>query len=139
VAQSLAEFVCEQIGELEARHERVRSIRVRIGVMAGITPIALKSAFRQAILGTALQSCELQIDTVDLVVWCSTCKAERLLDDLRQLRCPVCQNRTRQVVQGQELEIASIEVVNTDAAAATGITPIAAANPASPPANPQAQ
>jgi hypothetical protein len=62
-----------------------------------------------------------------------------LLDDLRQLRCPVCQNRTRQVVQGQELEIASIEVVNTDAAAATGITPIAAANPASPPANPQAQ
>lgn len=111
VAQSLADFVAEQTSGTDTEPpQRVSKIRVRLGAMCGLLPQALKSAYRAAVADTALNGCELEIETLSLVVWCPTCQEQRLLEDIRLLRCPVCQARTPQIIQGNELEIESIEV-----------------------------
>lgn len=121
VAQSLAEFVCDQITDMDTTRERVKTVKIRVGAMANIQPLALKSAFRAAVAGTALQSSGLEVETVDLVVWCPQCHQERLLRSITTLRCPVCNIRITQIMQGKELEIESIEVV--DATQDTGSPP----------------
>lgn len=112
VARSLADFVCEQTVEMDQAHERVSLVRVRMGALCGIVPIALKNAFMSVIVGTTLQHCRLEIEPVDLVVFCPHCHREQTLGDIRQLICPVCGARTPRVVQGRELEIVSIEVID---------------------------
>ena len=114
VAQSLADFVQEQVFAPPAQQpsRRVSRISVRLGAMCGLLPHALKSAYREAVAGTALDGCELEIETLSLVVWCPQCQEQRLLEDTRALRCPVCQTRTPQIIQGNEMEIASIEVID---------------------------
>ena len=67
---------------------------------------------RGAVVGTPMEGSDLQIETIDLVVWCPHCRQEALLRDIRFLHCPVCQTRTPSIIQGNELEIASIEVMN---------------------------
>jgi hydrogenase nickel incorporation protein HypA/HybF len=112
VARSLTDLVCEQLNGSDSPAERVSAVRLRIGAMAGLAPEALRSAFRAAVVGTPMEGSDLQIETVDLVVWCPQCRQEVLLRDIRFLRCPVCQTRTPSIIQGNELEIASIEVMN---------------------------
>lgn len=108
VAQSLTDFVCDQISGSEAQGHVTR-VHVRLGAMSGITAHALKTAFSEAVVGTQLQYASLEIESLDLVVWCPRCHQEQLVTDGR-LRCPLCQTRTPHVVQGKELEISSIEV-----------------------------
>jgi hydrogenase nickel incorporation protein HypA/HybF len=121
VAQSLAEFVEEQMsGDSDRPPRRVVKVSVRLGAMCGLLPHALKSAYRAAVSGTAINGCELEIETLSLVVWCPQCQEQRLLEDIRALRCPVCQTRTPQIIQGNEMEIASIEVVDGPATESSG-------------------
>lgn len=108
----MADFVCDQIAELDAKRERVSVVRVRIGAMSGVAPQALRSAYSAAVIGTALQGAGLEVETVDLVIWCPKCRQERLLEDISHLCCPVCKSRAGRIIQGKELEIASIEVVD---------------------------
>jgi hydrogenase nickel incorporation protein HypA/HybF len=121
MARSVVDFVCEQLDagdeSATASETRVASVHLRIGVMAGVVPQALRSAFRASAIGTQLEGAELHIETVDLVVWCPQCKQEQLLENTRQLRCPVCSTRTPRIMQGRELEIASIEVIDAATAA----------------------
>ena len=117
VAKSLAEFVREQTsdGDSEPPH-RVSKVKLRLGAMCGLLPHALKCAYRTAVAQTSLKGCELEIETLSLVVWCPTCHEQRLLEDVRQLRCPVCQTRTPQIIQGNELDIVSIDMEPVPAA-----------------------
>ena len=112
VARSLADFVCEQVAgtELVVDGHRVSRVFVRVGAMAAIVPQALKTAFREAVVGTPLQGSTLEIEAVDLIVWCPHCQQEQMLSGITRLRCPVCDTPTPRIVQGKELEIASIEV-----------------------------
>jgi hydrogenase nickel incorporation protein HypA/HybF len=116
VARSLADFVCEQIAgsALAGGTSRVARVRVRVGAMAGIVPQALKSAFCAAVVGTALQGSELEIEAVDLIVWCPRCHQQQMLSGIARLRCPVCDSPTPRIVHGKELEIASIEMEEVD-------------------------
>ena len=110
LAESLADFVREQTAELKG--ERVAVLRVRIGAGCGIPPVALKTAFMSVVLGTSLQNCRLEVEEADLIVFCPRCHREQTLGDITKLVCPVCGTRTPRIVQGRELEIVSIDVVN---------------------------
>lgn len=115
VAQSLADFVREQVSGTETEPpQRVARIRVRLGALCGLLPQQLKSAYRAAVAETTLNGCELEIETLSLVVWCPVCQEQHMLDDIRLLQCPVCHTRTPQIIQGNELEIESIEVIDAD-------------------------
>jgi hydrogenase nickel incorporation protein HypA/HybF len=122
IARSLIEVATEQLGPAESKTEAgyVSAVKVRIGVLSGVVPEALRTAFEMAAVGTDLDGASLEIEQVDLAVWCPDCAAERVLPDTRRLSCPACNAPTPRIVRGRELELVSIEVA--DAAENRGST-----------------
>ena len=82
VARSLAEFVCEQITELDLTHERVAVVHIRMGALCDVAPLALKTAFSSVVIGTPLQSARLEIEVVDLVVFCRRSEQGRAITEI---------------------------------------------------------
>jgi hydrogenase nickel incorporation protein HypA/HybF len=89
---------------------------LRVGVMSGVVPDALRFAFDAVTPDTPLRGARLDIEEVGLVVWCPACEAERPLPGPQRLRCPACGTPTPRVLRGRELVLVAIEV--TDAATA---------------------
>lgn len=113
IARSVVDFVCEQFSQVGQPPTPVSRIRLKIGVAIGISPQILKSAFRSASSGTALSQASLEIEMVDLVVWCPQCHQEQLLDNPRNRQCPACQTKTPHIVQGNEFEIVAVELADS--------------------------
>lgn len=117
VANGIVGFVCEQLPQSPEEARRVSVVRLRVGILNGVAAPALKSAFRSAVANTPLHGARLEVESTDLVVWCAHCHQEQLLESAT-LRCPVCQSRTPRIVQGNELEIESVEFVESASACA---------------------
>jgi hydrogenase nickel incorporation protein HypA/HybF len=109
LARSLFDFVSEQIAGNDLAHERVSMVRIRMGDLCGVAPADVKDAFSAIVIGTPLQNCRLEIEPVDLMVFCPHCHKEQPVPDIHALKCPECGAPTPRVVQGRELEIAAIE------------------------------
>ena len=84
-------------------------VRIRMGDLCGVAPADVKDAFSAIVIGTPLQNCQLEIEPVELLVFCPQCHREQNIADIHVLKCPACGASTPRVVQGRELEIASIE------------------------------
>jgi hydrogenase nickel incorporation protein HypA/HybF len=110
VAQRIVEAVCEAMADEPPC--RVTVVRVRIGAMAGVVPEALLFAFDTATDGTEVAGARLELEMVDAVVWCETCRAEHVLTSIQRLRCPACDEPTPHVVRGRELELSAVEVMD---------------------------
>ena len=52
LARSLADFVCEQISEMDLAHERVAMVRIRMGDLCGVAAADVKDAFSAIVIGT---------------------------------------------------------------------------------------
>jgi hydrogenase nickel incorporation protein HypA/HybF len=108
VAQRLVELVGETLeGE---RPARVRSVRLRLGPLSGVVAQALRFAYDEAAAGTVLEGSALEIEEVRAAVFCPACHAERELQNVQRLCCPICGSATPDVVRGRELEVESVEV-----------------------------
>ena len=90
----------------------VTAIHLRIGPLSGVVPCALRSAFDLAREQSAWPAAELLIEEVPVVSYCPACNAERVIESIQELRCPVCGTPTPQVVRGRELEIAALEIAS---------------------------
>jgi hydrogenase nickel incorporation protein HypA/HybF len=123
VVQSLIDEVAVAAGTGSGGEPwRVTAVRVRVGVMSGVVPEALRFAFDAAAPGTVLAGARLRIESVNLAVWCDACGTEREPASTQRLRCPACGARTPRVVRGRELELASIEVVDAAVSGAAAAT-----------------
>ena len=109
IAQELIEIVEEAAREAGAL--RVEIVHLRLGRLSGVVADALLFAFDVATEGTLLDGATLAIEDVPVLVYCESCAANRVLEDIRCFRCPVCDCPTGQVVQGRELEVRSVEIV----------------------------
>jgi hydrogenase nickel incorporation protein HypB len=86
---------------------RVTSVRLRIGVLSGVVPQALQFAYEVATDATPLAGSELLVDDLPAVINCPTCGHQEL-PNIRDFRCPVCQQPCGDVVGGKELEVAEV-------------------------------
>ncbi|MEM1109647.1 MAG: hydrogenase maturation nickel metallochaperone HypA [Planctomycetota bacterium] len=102
IVQSVIDAAADQPG-------RVSAVNVRVGAMSGVIPEALSFAWQPASQGTALEGTSLNIEPVPAAVHCPTCDREVELPGQR-LVCPLCQQRTPQLVRGRELDILSLEI-----------------------------
>jgi hydrogenase nickel incorporation protein HypA/HybF len=89
---------------------RVAAIHLRLGPLSGVVKDALLSAYGLAREGGPLESADLVIEDVPLIVYCPACAAPRTLPSPQPLGCPACGTPTPQVVSGRELEVAALEV-----------------------------
>ena len=116
IAQSVVDEVLVQLDD-GSDTPRVLCVTLRVGVMSGVVPVALRFAFDAVTKNTPLDGARLDIELVNLVVWCDGCGVERALPGPQRLRCPACGEPTPRVLRGRELELVSIEVVDAAATA----------------------
>jgi hydrogenase nickel incorporation protein HypA/HybF len=91
----------------------IAAVTLRIGQLSCVHEDALRTAFAIAREGTPLAGADLRIVTVPVIVWCPECRAERELPGIQRLACPACGRPTGDIRAGRELDLESLELVET--------------------------
>lgn len=87
----------------------VTAIGLRIGALSDVVPEALEFGFSAITAGTILEGTKLEIESVPVGGICSKCKAVFEVKGF-VFTCPGCGSSEITIQQGQELDIAYIEV-----------------------------
>lgn len=87
----------------------VDSVRIRIGELSGIDPSALLFGWEASTRGTSFERVLLEIESVAVTGRCRRCQREFNVVGFL-FRCPDCQSGKIDLVRGQEIEIASLNV-----------------------------
>lgn len=93
----------------DAGAERVLAVNLRVGVMTEAIEDALVFAFEALSEGTLCEGSELAIEWVQPKSLCLEC-AHEFAHDRFHRACPACGGFETAIIEGRELEIASIEV-----------------------------
>ena len=107
IAMSIVELAEE---EAVRRGVEVEAVHLKLGALSGVVKGALLSCYEMVCENTALQGSRLLVEDVPVVIFCSSCQAERMLGSIQLFCCPECGTPTSQVVRGKELEVVALEV-----------------------------
>ncbi|SMB78729.1 hydrogenase maturation nickel metallochaperone HypA [Deinococcus hopiensis] len=108
VALALIEVAREVLREHGAA--QATALTVRIGQWSSVVPEALRAAFPACAEGSPLEGARLEITHVPGVAECPN-HGPVELNLMRGLRCPICGAPTPALLQGDELELAELELV----------------------------
>ena len=107
--------LCEgilQILENEARsqnYERVKTVWLEIGALAGVEPEAMAFSYDAVCRGTLAEGSRLEIIDLPATAWCMVC-GQSVEIRQRQDGCPQCGGYQIQVTGGDETRIKELEV-----------------------------
>ena len=107
IALSLIEVACDVLHEHGAA--RASALTVRVGEWSSVVPEALTAAFPACAEGTPLEGAHLSIERVPGIGECPQ-HGPVHLELRRGLRCPQCGAPTPRLLQGDELELDSLEL-----------------------------
>ena len=105
--------LCQAIVDTVRQHadERpVRRVQVRIGHLRQVVPDSLLFSWEVMTADTELAGSALELEQVVAVVACRRCGARTELD-VPLMVCSRCEGHDVEVVQGEELQIVAIDVV----------------------------
>jgi hydrogenase nickel incorporation protein HypA/HybF len=108
---SLCQDLIGQLTALAQKH-RARSVvsfKVQIGLLAGVEPMLLESAFSIACAGTVAEQAQMVCEIVQPQVSCLACGVDSATTPAN-LRCPVCGSAETRLIQGEELILARVEM-----------------------------
>ena len=88
---------------------RIHDLTLRVGMASGVVPEALAFAFDIVSAGTAAEGAELRLETIPTRCYCPHCQQEFQPADW-VYECPNCHDISTDIRQGQDLELASLEV-----------------------------
>lgn len=108
IAMSLVDAVTEQASAEHA--DKIISVHVRIGAMAGVVKDSLQFAWDLTTEGTVVQGARLIIEEVPLTVFCPQCDAPKTIEGHPILQCPQCGTLTPTILSGRELQLIAMEV-----------------------------
>jgi hydrogenase nickel incorporation protein HypA/HybF len=114
IARGLVEVASEALSRCEPAPRGVRSVLVRIGALSGVVADALEFCYELSVQGTPLEGSRLVVQEQPVVVFCPSCRENKMLEDICRFRCPTCGTPTSELIQGRELELISLELVDDD-------------------------
>lgn len=88
---------------------RVDGITLRIGVLSGVEPAALRFAFAACTPGTIAEGATLEVEIVPAIAHCHACDRDFAAGRGFICRCPECQELSGDLRSGRELELCRIE------------------------------
>ncbi len=108
---SLVASVFEVLEDEARKHSASRVTRVvlRIGVMSGVVPDLLRSAFESYKEGTLAAPAELEIVPVPVKLRCPDCGGEAVREDT-DFSCAACGSRRVEIVEGRDLVVGTIDL-----------------------------
>jgi hydrogenase nickel incorporation protein HypA/HybF len=107
IAQSIVDIVLQHLPKEDGIS--VRSVRLRLGAMAGVVPDSLEFCFGAITDGTPLQGALLEIEHVPLTAHCSDCGRDANIEPTL-FACPACGGTSLTVLSGREMQVRDIEV-----------------------------
>jgi hydrogenase nickel incorporation protein HypA/HybF len=109
---SVCQGMLGQVAAIARAHRArgVRRIRVQVGPLSGIEPHLLQQAFPLACAGTVADEAELVIENLPVRVHCETCGSDTDATPNRLL-CGACGDWHTRLVSGDEMLLASVELV----------------------------
>jgi hydrogenase nickel incorporation protein HypA/HybF len=107
IAQNIVDIITQHVPEPEL--PGVRTVRLRIGLVAGIVADSLEFSFGVITAGTPLAQAALAIESVPFTVHCNACGRESQ-NEQGVLRCSFCGSSDTTVVTGTEMQVTSIEL-----------------------------
>ncbi len=105
--QSILERAVERAKQEGAHH--IDGVHMRVGAASGVVPDSLEFAFEIAKKGTIAEDAQLETELVPVVCYCANCQLEFQPTDLLY-ECPECHQPNCEVKQGQEFELAFLDV-----------------------------
>jgi hydrogenase nickel incorporation protein HypA/HybF len=105
---SIAQAIVD-IASRNAHGSRVTRVYVRVGHLRQVVPSALAFSFELCAHGTAVENAALELELVPIEVTCRRCEARSQPDGF-PLACAACGGLTVDVVQGEELQVESLEL-----------------------------
>lgn len=115
VASSILDGVAAEVRRRPG--SRPVKVGVRVGELAGLDPDALRFAFEALTLETEMQGLTLDIEYRAPLGRCRECTGEFEVRNF-DLLCPACGSRNAEVISGDELEFAYLEVEENEPCAA---------------------
>lgn len=107
IAQSILDIALKTAEENGAK--KINNVAVRIGKMSAVDEASLRFAFDALKIGTIAENSEFEYMEVPLKGRCEECGSESELDGYFVL-CPKCNSGRVQILSGNELEVAYIDV-----------------------------
>jgi len=107
LAHSIFELVQEHVPR--ERGPEVRTVRVRVGDMAGVIADSLAFCFDAIVAGTPYASARLLIEPVPPTYRCTGC-ANEFSSSSPVFGCPDCGHDRVRLVHGRELQVADLEL-----------------------------
>jgi hydrogenase nickel incorporation protein HypA/HybF len=107
IAMSIVELAEE---EAASRGAQIDAVHLKLGALSGVVKEALLSCYEMACESTVLQGSRLIIQDVPVVIFCSTCNAERALSSMQLFCCAECSAPATQIIHGKELEVVALEI-----------------------------
>lgn len=108
---SLVASVFDILEEKAREHgaARVTKVVLKVGVMSGVVPDLLESAFDSYKKGTLAEEARLEIVRVPVKLRCPDCGGETAREDT-DYSCAACGSRRVEIVAGRELVVEKIEL-----------------------------
>ena len=91
------------------KSEKVTKVVVKIGVMSGVEPDLLQSAFDTFKEGTMCHEAEFIINIQKVVIRCHKCNTESTLEK-NQYTCPKCNATELDIIDGEDMFLMSLEL-----------------------------
>lgn len=96
--------------ESARRSTAVSAIHVKIGALSGVAKEALLSAYDLARAESPLETAQLVIEEVPVMIYCPRCQAPRGVHSVQQLTCTECDTPSAEILQGRELQVTALEL-----------------------------
>jgi hydrogenase nickel incorporation protein HypA/HybF len=107
IVQSLLDQ-CEQNAK-DNNATKIIKVVVKIGVMSGVEPDLLQTAFDTFKEGTMCEECEYIQNIQPIIIKCHKCKEKSTLDK-NEYCCPKCKSIELDVIDGEELMLMQLEL-----------------------------
>jgi len=88
---------------------KVNKVVIKIGVMSGVEPELLKTAFDTFKERTICEKAELVMNIQPIVVKCIGCLSESTLQKL-EYRCPDCKSIELEILDGEDMYLMQLEL-----------------------------
>jgi hydrogenase nickel incorporation protein HypA/HybF len=88
---------------------RIHGLTLKVGQQSGVVPEALAFAFDVVSQGTIAEGAELTLIEIPVLCWCEPCQTHFQPTDWIYL-CPRCEQLSQTIVEGKQLELASLEL-----------------------------
>lgn len=87
----------------------IRVLRLRVGAISGIDPVALDFALQSLAPGSPLEASQIEIHVAPGSAYCSNCRV-RVAIDFRMSPCPQCGHHPLEDLEGVDLVIQDLEI-----------------------------